>query len=376
MREFWNRRELYNLVWAEPMTKVAEKFGVSDVAIAKACRKLKVPVPGRGYWAKKANGHRVSQTPFRDLKSVPGVAKPHPGRKKEAVDPRDQLHVDGIDRLLATGALAPRDVEQAMQHPFVVRTAKEAKKATEDSRHLLRLPPGCFDMDVTKGSVDRALRLMATIIAVCESNGIKLAVGEGGTHIEHLGERVAFGIKEKVKQFALPPGTRGKYDYGPTFAGKPVDFAPTGALSLEIHAYTELRKNWNDTERRKLEDVIPEFVATLLRSAVELHRRTENRRQEELERQRLAAEREELRKQCSAEKQRLHDLLDMSENWQRAHTIRNFLQACKAAAAQADSSQPREEFDRWYKWAEAQANWLDPLTQSPPSILDRMDELL
>jgi len=66
----------------------------------------------------------------------------------------------------------------------------------------------------------------------------------------------------------------------------------------------------------------------------------------------------------------------MSENWQRAQTIRNFLQACKATAAQAGSSQPREEFDRWYKWAEAQADWLDPLTESPPTILDRIDELL
>ena len=46
---FWNRKELYDPVWQEPVTKVANHFGVSDVAIAKACRKLKVPVPGRGY---------------------------------------------------------------------------------------------------------------------------------------------------------------------------------------------------------------------------------------------------------------------------------------------------------------------------------------
>jgi hypothetical protein len=48
----WNREELYEKVWSEPVTKVAKGYGVSDVALAKACRKLKVPVPGRGYWAK------------------------------------------------------------------------------------------------------------------------------------------------------------------------------------------------------------------------------------------------------------------------------------------------------------------------------------
>jgi len=45
----WNRDELYEKVWAAPVIKVAKEYGVSDVAVAKACRKLKVPLPGRGY---------------------------------------------------------------------------------------------------------------------------------------------------------------------------------------------------------------------------------------------------------------------------------------------------------------------------------------
>jgi hypothetical protein len=43
-------------------------------------------------------------------------------------------------------------------------------------------------------------------------------VGEHGTAIEYLGEKVSFGITEKVKQFELPPGTRAEYEYGPTYA--------------------------------------------------------------------------------------------------------------------------------------------------------------
>ena len=43
-----NREELYKLVWAEPMRDVAKRFGISDVALAKKCRKMKIPVPGRG----------------------------------------------------------------------------------------------------------------------------------------------------------------------------------------------------------------------------------------------------------------------------------------------------------------------------------------
>lgn len=52
----YNREELYRKAWAIPMRKLAKEYGVSDVALAKTCRKLLVPVPGRGYWAKKAAG--------------------------------------------------------------------------------------------------------------------------------------------------------------------------------------------------------------------------------------------------------------------------------------------------------------------------------
>ncbi|SRR6266496_1591359 len=64
----WNREELYAKVWAAPVVRVAKEYGVSDVAVAKACRKLKVPLPGRGYWAKKAHGHAVAKKPLPKLK--------------------------------------------------------------------------------------------------------------------------------------------------------------------------------------------------------------------------------------------------------------------------------------------------------------------
>jgi hypothetical protein len=43
-----SRRELFDLVWTKPVTKVAVDFGVSDVAVHKLCKKHRIPVPGRG----------------------------------------------------------------------------------------------------------------------------------------------------------------------------------------------------------------------------------------------------------------------------------------------------------------------------------------
>ena len=41
------RAELYELVWSTPMTKLASRFGVSDVALAKTCKKYDIPRPSR-----------------------------------------------------------------------------------------------------------------------------------------------------------------------------------------------------------------------------------------------------------------------------------------------------------------------------------------
>lgn len=45
---FVTREELYELVWTIPTQRLAERFGFSDVALAKTCKKLKVPKPSRG----------------------------------------------------------------------------------------------------------------------------------------------------------------------------------------------------------------------------------------------------------------------------------------------------------------------------------------
>ena len=53
------REELYQLVWVEPISTVAKQYGLSDVGLAKTCKRHKIPKPERGYWAKKVSGKPV-----------------------------------------------------------------------------------------------------------------------------------------------------------------------------------------------------------------------------------------------------------------------------------------------------------------------------
>ncbi len=58
------REQLYDLVWSQSINSLAKHLGVSNVALKKQCRRLHVPVPGRGYWAKKRAGQRPRKTPL------------------------------------------------------------------------------------------------------------------------------------------------------------------------------------------------------------------------------------------------------------------------------------------------------------------------
>ena len=61
--EIYEREKLYEEVWKEPVLVVANRYGVSNVALAKACRKLAVPLPPRGYWARVRAGRKAPPRP-------------------------------------------------------------------------------------------------------------------------------------------------------------------------------------------------------------------------------------------------------------------------------------------------------------------------
>ena len=45
------REKLYQEIWAEPITKVSKRHGVSDSYLIRILKSLNIPRPPRGYWA-------------------------------------------------------------------------------------------------------------------------------------------------------------------------------------------------------------------------------------------------------------------------------------------------------------------------------------
>lgn len=66
-RVILQREALYKEVWRMPIMQLAKKYGISDVALAKICRNMEIPLPPRGHWAKHAYGHAVRRAPLKSL---------------------------------------------------------------------------------------------------------------------------------------------------------------------------------------------------------------------------------------------------------------------------------------------------------------------
>lgn len=98
----YDRKKLYEEVWQEPVSAVAKRYGVSDTALAKACRRLNVPLPPRGYWAKLRSGQTVIHPELPD--DVPdrpsaaslnqnnkaGITSAKPGKKVDKPAAKDK----------------------------------------------------------------------------------------------------------------------------------------------------------------------------------------------------------------------------------------------------------------------------------------------
>ena len=62
-----DRVTLFDLVWSKSMVQLAKEWRISDVGLAKACRRLQVPLPGHGHWAKTRAGMRVRRPKLPEI---------------------------------------------------------------------------------------------------------------------------------------------------------------------------------------------------------------------------------------------------------------------------------------------------------------------
>ena len=256
-------------MWEQPLTKLQSKYGVSNVAIGKACRKLKIPLPGRGYWAKLAAGHKVKQVPLPELKNVPVVY-----RMKTEATPKPTVDSTDPELVKIAGVESSTIPIKTDPHKLVASSAALLRRAKTDKYGLIQPPSEhpCVDVRVAKDLLDRALTLMSTIILTLERNGFGVKVEEGSTSAHIFGQDVKFGIVEdlRVKERRKEPTYSDRI--------KTVNvYERSGNLAFEIWAYADkCRKRWADGKTQRVETMLPKCVAGLMLVARTVRIREEN----------------------------------------------------------------------------------------------------
>lgn len=141
---YWNRDELYEEVWTTPMKTLAKKYGLSDVGLAKTCRKLSIPLPGRGYWARKEAGQKVERVALRPLKEKIVLQKPTPKPEQPELSDfatREEIaHIEEVEQM-AGEALLKRG---SSSHPLIVQARGTLKRAQISDKKILWTNDSCF----------------------------------------------------------------------------------------------------------------------------------------------------------------------------------------------------------------------------------------
>ena len=428
-------REDLELVWSKPMRDLAKDFGISDVGPAKRCRRLGIPVPGRGYWARVD----VGQQPYR-----PKLPQRDPQWFDEGaltVGPsKDQPDVAGSDSEGDQGSeteasIAQRDetwlqekldfeelVENAIPVPTVTRkwdpTIAQCRDELEEAAEKLRVSKKAaekaeqwpewrkrtqFDEEgyAWRHVRDRGQRLWDTHKAVCFRvslgtykravaivNALALvAPARGFTVREHEEDgRIVFAGHDAEVQLRVTEPLESKTRPRTRYDGKVEQekyYVPTGRLRVTLQIDYREGPAFEDRDSRPLESQLNRIFCGIYRQVVRAWREERkhqafHRKLEEEARQRAEAARirEERERAIAEARIRRRRLASEANRWTQANRIRDYIAHIRSSAA--ERAHAAGELAEWMEWALSVATTLDPterrLGQTRPESIETSQE--
>ncbi|MBQ0759795.1 MAG: hypothetical protein KBT72_09080 [Zhongshania sp.] len=331
-------KELHNLVWSMPMTSVAEKLRVSDVAVRKICVKHKIPRPPQGYWQRQHRKGEVSAINHGIAEKIIVINSP---TAEVTVATNDVYEFPK-----AVSALLEKGVSTRLSNGSKV-CLQAMEKGYPDRYGFLRLRQDVpRRVLVTKAALRRAYLLsdwlyqLAPLLDFNIKPQKKLS-GNAAFALEMNSISIDVTIKERVTRRAIPLKER-RDRYGPEF-----DFLPTGELSILYEGTWGASQTVSDTKSLLLEQQLHLVVQKLIKcrdlSFVKSAEFRERRRSYQLQR------REVVREKLIADyaDQRRRNFLAMKDEVQTNRSMVDFLTSLGA------QKHPNlgEEFNDWLKWA-------------------------
>jgi hypothetical protein len=230
MSHSFTRRQLYDLVWSEPISAVAKRLAVSDVWLRKKCVSAEIPTPAAGFWAKKKAGKRTLKIalPQRGLGKSDVIEI---GRRSGYWYPRDSelaelpapiVFEESLEEvtLRAQKALGKIAFHRTLQNPH--RLIAELLQEDERRRAKLLETPYAWEKPRFDGpNCLRKLRIVNGLFLALSSAGAKptvygknepeWSVGVGDQHVTFSLEEIG----QKKRQQKIWTGTFAPGDHFP-----------------------------------------------------------------------------------------------------------------------------------------------------------------
>lgn len=379
----YEREKLYEEVWAEPVVAVAKRYGISDVGLRKICKKLGVPLPPLGHWAKVQAGRKVTrpnlpshegETSYSSNRHIDDSPPTPPAPEPEAVTQQKAYEA------LPEHHIVVRDTLDGA-HRFVKATEKGFRKPQIGGNGVIAWPRGqcVLDIAVSAEYQTRALLLVDALLTAMQTRGFKVYAqspeGRPDSDYKHIylevfDEKLGLRLTEKTRREdrALTEDERLKQRRDKQFRPlNPWIYFPTGLFSLVI--LDEHRRDRTKISDRKngprLEGRLNEIVVLIVSEAT----RQKRQRQVALE-NKIKAE-QEMRERW--ERQRIRDgqlrLLDKLEQqatkWERAERLRAYANSMERMAIEHGHELAADTtISERLEWIRHKADWLDPMIAS------------
>jgi hypothetical protein len=391
----YTREQLYEAIWSTPCIKLAATLGLSDVALAKTCRRLGIPRPTRGYWARIQAGEKLRKERLSAAKEGQDVVV-----KFDVAENNSRREAWAANNLLTAGRRSrPNPVnlpaEGTELHPIAARHLRALERAKPGQLEFVAVKgKDLFTCDVSMAIVPNLVRSMHAVVCELEDRDYEFESSNSefqGLQITRDKDQVELRWNEARVEIERAPTDADKRR--PSWSWQLKETKASGKLSIEVNAFgLRGKRKWTEGDGQSVEELlgcIVEKVEATFRGFDEQRKREaewakqrEEQARLEAERQAKEAERRAQEEKVRKERERVRrheakleeiaearrdNLSTAAQQWIEAQGMAAYIESCEKQWRRAGNGDLSKAQSDWLAWAETEAGKIDPFEKGYPN---------
>jgi hypothetical protein len=309
-----NRKQLHDLVWATPLTKISEKFQITIPEIKQACTTLKVPLPTAGYWTRLHMGQNVFATELSTEKTetteIELEERIEGNKTLKGISEELMTLINDIESKHASDLIVPDRLTKP--DPLIEDSRKSFQTSDRSYHGSLHPDRETLDIHVSKDNVTRALLFVDTLLKLLRKRGQKIEISDRNSYVTIKNTRVKFYLREKTNRVKSSERWGGS------------TYTPSGILYLRMEIGYFNKLEWSDG-RDPLENQLSKIIAKLELKVIEAEEQERlwkiEAEKREIQRRKEEAIENRKRKQESDFK----NILQESRTWKEIETAKQYI---------------------------------------------------